>query len=88
MNRLSDALARFTAALNQLEKEAEDRIARAREIKNSNIELSMLKQERETLFARIAELEGETRALAGLTAEVEDRLDGAIAEIRGVLAQN
>ena len=39
------------------------------------------------LLARIAELEDETRSLAGLTEEVEDRLDGAIAEIRTALGR-
>ena len=39
-------------------------------------------------IARIAALEEETRVLAGLTEEVEDRLDDAIAEIREVLAHN
>ncbi len=51
-------------------------------------ELTALKSERETLFARIAALEEETRVLAGLTEEVEDRLDDTIAEIREVLAHN
>lgn len=37
------------------------------------------------LRARIATLEEETRDIAGLTEEVEVRLDGAIAEIRSVL---
>ena len=40
------------------------------------------------LAARVATLEEEARALAGLTEEVEDRLDGAIAEIREVLGRN
>ena len=51
-------------------------------------ELTALKSEREALFARIAVLEEETRVLAGLTEEVEDRLDDTIAEIREVLAHN
>jgi hypothetical protein len=40
------------------------------------------------MCARIGELEEESRALAGLTGEVEERLDGAIAEIREVLSRN
>ena len=88
MSRLSDALTRFVAALDQLEGHAENRIARWREAQNSATELNVLKHEREKLLARIAELEEEKRALAGVTAEVEGRLDGAIAEIRGVLARN
>ena len=47
-----------------------------------------LKEERARLVARIAGLEAESRNLAGLTEEVEDRLDGAISEIREVLGRN
>jgi len=88
MTRLSDALAQFAAALEQLEAHAGKQIACRREGENSAAELDILKSEREKLVARIAQLEEENHALAGLTAEVEDRLDGAIAEIRGVLARN
>ena len=43
--------------------------------------------ERERLLARIAELEHEVQALAGVTDEVEGRLDDAIGEIRAALAR-
>jgi len=46
-----------------------------------------LEAERESLMARIAELEDELSELSGLTQEVEGRLDGAIGEIRAVLAR-
>ncbi len=49
--------------------------------------IAELTAERERLLARIAELEDEARTLAGLTEEVEDRLDGAIAEIRAALGR-
>ena len=88
MTRLDDALARFSAALERLETRVEEGNARVQAGADSLLELSLLKAERERMFARIAELEEESRALAGLTAEVEDRLDGAIAEIREVLARN
>jgi hypothetical protein len=52
------------------------------------VEVSALKAERERLIARIAGLEEESRTLAGLTGEVEDRLDSAITEIREVLGRN
>ena len=39
------------------------------------------------LLARIAELEEELQALTGITEEVEDRLDGAIGEIRTALGR-
>ena len=88
MTRLDDALARFSAALDQLESRVEEANARAREAVDSPAEISILKAERERMCARIGELEEESRALAGLTGEVEERLDGAIAEIREVLSRN
>jgi hypothetical protein len=56
--------------------------------KRAPAEISLLRAERERMCARIGELEEESRALAGLTGEVEERLDGAIAEIREVLSRN
>jgi hypothetical protein len=88
MSRLNDALARFSAALDQLDAQVGQRIARDRDGQDSAAELSLMKAERERLFARIAGLEEETRSVAGLTEEVEDRLDGAISEIRDVLGRN
>ena len=88
MTRLDDALARFSAALERLETRVEEGNARAQAGADSLSELSLLKAERDRMFNRIAELEEESRALAGLTGEVEDRLDGAIAEIREVLGRN
>ena len=84
MSRLDDALTRLATALDQLEAGVGDRDSREREF----AELDDLKAERERLIARVASLEEETRNLASLTAEVDDRLDGAIAEIREVLARN
>jgi hypothetical protein len=89
MTNLAQAQARFSAALDALDKalaakaggpQAQDRKLKA--------ELAALRSEREGLLSRIAVLEEETRVLAGLTEEVEDRLDDAIAEIREVLAHN
>ena len=88
MTRLDDALARFSAALERLEIRVEEGDVRAQAGADSLSELSLLKAERERMLARIAELEEESRALAGLTGEVEGRLDGAIAEIREVLGRN
>ncbi len=88
MTRLDDALARFSAALERLETRVEEGNARVQAGADSLLELSLLKAERDRMFTRIAELEEESRTLAGLTGEVEDRLDGAIAEIREVLGRN
>jgi hypothetical protein len=51
-------------------------------------ELAALRREREHLLGRITALEEESSSLAGLTEAVENRLDGAIAEIRSVLGRN
>ena len=88
MTKLDKAKARLSAALDSLETSIEEERAATREAGNSMAELALLKAERERLFARIAALEEESRVLAGLTEEVEGRLDGAIAEIRAVLGQN
>jgi hypothetical protein len=88
MTRLDDALARFSAALDRLESRIEEANLRAQEAVDSPAEISLLRAERERMCIRIGELEEESRALAGLTGEVEERLDGAIAEIREVLSRN
>jgi len=87
MTKLAQAQARFSAALDALDK-AVAASGATRHGTKLNAELASLKNERETLFARITALEEETRVLAGLTEEVEDRLDDTIAEIREVLAHN
>jgi cell division protein FtsB len=88
MSRLDAALARFSQALSRLETAAEGSLARTRASAGLEAELRILKDERDRLVARVAGLEEEGRALAGLTEEVEDRLDGAITEIREVLGRN
>ena len=88
MNRLEAAKARFSAALDQLESSVNERLAAAREAASAKTEVALLRAERERLIARIAALEEESRTLAGLTGEVEHRLDGAIAEIREALARH
>jgi hypothetical protein len=88
MNRLESALARFSTAVETLESTVKERLAGGRDPESALTEVSLLKFERERLVARIAALEEESRLLAGLTGEVEDRLDGAIAEIRDVLGRN
>ena len=60
--------------------------ARAQAAKDA-AELEQLREERDSLLARIAELEDESRALASVTEEVEGRLDGAIVEIRAALGR-
>ena len=84
MSRLDDALARLATALDRLETGLGEKNSR----EHDPAELDELKAERERMVARIATLEEEARNLASLTAEVDDRLEGAIAEIREVLARN
>ena len=88
MSKLESALARFSAALQTLENTVSERADTVRDSASSRAELTLLKFQHERLMARIAALEEESHTLAGLTEEVEDRLDGAIAEIRGVLGRN
>ena len=66
MTRLDDALARFSAALDQLESRVGEANALALEAAGSPGEISLLRAERERMCARIGEMEEESRALAGL----------------------
>ena len=87
MAELEDAAARLRTALDTLESALvpiDD--AHKRHVRDA-AEIASLSQEREGLLARIADLEDETRSLSSVTEEVEDRLDGAIAEIRSALAR-
>ena len=88
MTKLAEVQARFSAAIDALDKAIKQSASGPHQGAKLKAELNALKSERETLLGRIAALEEETRVLAGLTEEVEDRLDDAIAEIRDVLAQH
>jgi hypothetical protein len=83
MSRLDDAVMRLQAALDVLEACAGERTTGA-----SVEELSLLRSERERMMTRIASLEEEARMLAGVTEDVEHRLDAAISEVRDVLGRN
>jgi hypothetical protein len=83
MSRLDDAVMRLQAALDTLEACAGERTPT-----DSVEELSLLRSERERMMARIAALEEEARMLAGVTEDVEHRLDAAISEVRDVLGRN
>ncbi|MGQ0742356.1 MAG: DUF4164 family protein [Alphaproteobacteria bacterium] len=78
MAKLDSALERFGAALENLKARIAARF-------NAEYAKTESDPERERLLERVAALEEETRDLAGLSEEVEARLDGAIAEIRSVL---
>lgn len=88
MSRLDAARMQLSVALDSLSS----RMAQASDARNLTLEpmrdmaeAEMLRAERDRLLGRLMELEQESRTLAGVTDEVEARLDGAIAEIREVL---
>jgi chromosome segregation ATPase len=87
MAELDAAAARLNSALEMLEQRvasmAEARALAARQ----ESEIRRINAERDSLLARIAELEEEARALAGVTEEVEMKLDSAIGEIRAALGR-
>ncbi len=87
MSRLDDAVQRFDAALAALESQTAPLAGLGQAAADSMTRLAALHEERDRLLARIAELEDENRALAGVTQEVEGRLDGAIGEIRAALGR-
>jgi chromosome segregation ATPase len=87
MSRLDIAAERFVQALQALEEIATPFAVARNESVDAKAKLAQLSEEREQLLSRIAELEEENRALAGITEEVEDRLDGAIGEIRAALGR-
>jgi cell division protein FtsB len=87
MSRLDIAAERFVQVLQTLEEIATPFAVARNESVDAKAKLAQLSEEREQLLSRIAELEEENRALAGITEEVEDRLDGAIGEIRAALGR-
>lgn len=87
MGRLEVAGARFAAALAELERMALPLAESKGSTDSADAKIATLTAEREALLERVAELEEEIRALEGVTNEVENRLDGAIAEIRVALGR-
>ncbi len=87
MERMDVAMQRFDAALAALESQVAQVPALRAAAADSRAKVAELGEERERLLARIAALEDENRALAGITEEVEGRLDGAIGEIRAALGR-
>jgi hypothetical protein len=87
MERLDLAMQRFGAALAALEAKAAQIPGLRAAAADARAKVAELSEERERLLARIAGLEDENRALAGITEEVEGRLDGAISEIRSALGR-
>ena len=87
MDRLRIAAERLTNALNALDETLVP-LAKARDdAQDLRARLAASGEERDRLLGRIAELEEESRVLADISEEVENRLDGAIAEIRTALGR-
>jgi predicted nucleic acid-binding Zn-ribbon protein len=91
MSKLDSAIQRFNSALERLEKVAQGNgpatqakpMAFEQEI---SVEFSALKEDRARLADELTRLNVEKIALEGFTDEVAGRLEGAIREIRAVLA--
>lgn len=87
MTSFTAAATRFSKAIDALE-EAVGPLAKVHaQAQRDAAEIERLTKERDRLLARIAELEEESRTLAGITQDVENRLDGAISEIREALGR-
>lgn len=91
MSKLDSAIQRFNSALERLEKVAQGNVpaAQAKPVsfeQEISVELSALKEDRERLADELTRLNVEKIALEGFTDEVAGRLEGAIREIRAVLA--
>jgi uncharacterized protein with von Willebrand factor type A (vWA) domain len=82
MQHLSSALDRLGHSMEGASAERNASLETMQEMAHAE----ELRAERDKLLARIAEIEAESRSLAGVTHEVETRLDGAIAELREALA--
>lgn len=87
MGKIELAAERLTKALNALEASLVPLKAAREETDALRARLAQLEDERERLLARVAELEEEQQVLSEISEDVETRLDGAIAEIRGALGR-
>jgi len=87
MDRLKIAAERLTNALNALEETLVPLAKSRDDVRDVRARLASSNEERDRLLGRIAELEEESRVLADISEEVENRLDGAIAEIRTALGR-
>lgn len=87
MSRIDLAAERLDKALARLETMAPS-LLKARDLaQKSATEAAGLAAQRDALAAQVRELEENSRALCGVTAQVEGRLDNAIAEIRAALGR-
>jgi transposase len=91
MNKLDSAIRAFNDALDRLDEAARTRSAREGAAPSAlqqeiAVQLRALKEDRARLSEELTRLNVEKVALEGFTDEVAGRLEGAIREIRAVLA--
>lgn len=88
MKRLDSAIQKFNAALERLETVARRSNGQAQAPYDDTLtsELNKLREDRARLADELTRLNVEKVALEGFTEEVAGRLEGAIREIRAVLA--
>jgi hypothetical protein len=88
MSRLDSAITRFNAALERLESVAKRKNGHSLSPFDDGLtsELNALREDRARLADELTRLNVEKVALEGFTDEVAGRLEGAIREIRAVLA--
>jgi hypothetical protein len=87
MGKLDLAAERLTNALNALDAGLVPLLEAHGGGDESGTELAALRAERDNLLARIAVLEEELQAMSEISEQVENRLDGAIGEIRTALGR-
>jgi chromosome segregation ATPase len=87
MSRLELASDRLKTALDSLDRGLNARPAGDAGTANLQGRVAELEAERERLLEKLAALEEDMAALSGANEEVENRLDGAIGEIRAALAR-
>ena len=87
MGKLDLAAERLTNALNALDAGLVPLLEARSGGGEAETECAALRAERDNLLARIAVLEEELQALSEISEQVENRLDGAIGEIRTALGR-
>jgi predicted nucleic acid-binding Zn-ribbon protein len=85
MSRLDSAIARFSAALDALERAAQARLSSDDQLPAALTLIAALKADKAQLEAELDALLEERERLEGLNDEVAGRLDTAIRDIRSAL---
>jgi chromosome segregation ATPase len=88
MSRLELAADRLKTALDGLDRALAAQATGTADATRLQGRVAELEAEREQLLLKVAALEDEVNALSGITEDVEERLDGAIGEIRAALARS